>query len=439
MCLLAFREVEMRKHCLVGLLSMIISSMIAMNSAQSATAYQGYTFFASGATAYLVNMSGTQVHTWKASGTAQTCAYLLEDGSALFPIYNSACTAPQHNGAHPHGRFQKISWDGVITWDYKFCDATARPGYDVEPMPNGNILIPADASAAAKIFEVQPTGATTGDVVWQCALPNSLAAVSGTYINSVSYNPQLDMILVDLQESNRKLVVIDHSVAGGSVVYTYKVGTTGRVHAAAWVHKYFLGTSTVMPDADTTAMRLNNLLVVYNGGDQAVEVNMTTNTRVKALSYTCSDHEGSVQRLPNGNTLVTPGGSKTITELDDNGSIVGTITAPGSIHRAYRYGFAYAGVARLTSAVREPLSAQPGAVAAFTCYQTANACRLIKVNPDGTPFTARIFSVDGKTVCTVSATGAEAMLPTGNLATGMYWVQVHYAAGTFRTSLVIVH
>ena len=317
------------------------------SSALAATTYAGYTFFASGSKAYLYDANSKTVHTWQASGSAQTCAYLLSDGSALFPIQNTSCSTPAHNGAYPSGRFQKISWDGAILWDYYFCDSTARAGYDVEPMPNGNILIPADASNVSKIFEVQPTGTNTGTVVWSYTLPTNLTA-STTYINSVSYNPDLDQILVDLQDPQRKLVVINHNGAG-SVLFTYLVGASGRVHAAAWVTRYFLGTTNLLPDADFAAMRTNNLLVVYNGGDKATEVSMTSSSTVRSLSYAFDDHEGSIQRLPNGNTLVTPGNSKTITELDDSGATVATLTAPASIQRAYRYGYAFPGVARLAT------------------------------------------------------------------------------------------
>ena len=313
---------------------------------RAATAYPGYTFFASGSKAYLYDMTGKSVHTWTASGSAQTCAYLLADGSALFPIQNTSCTSPQHDGSYPNGRFQKIGWDGTILWDYYFCDSTARAGYDVEPMPNGNILIPADSSTVAKIFEVKPTGTATGTVVWSNTLPSSITS-GQTYINSVSYNPDLDKILVDLQDPQRKLMVIDHS-GSGSVTLVYTVGSSGRVHAAAWVTKYFLGTTNPVTDANLTAMRTNNLLVVYNGGEQAVEVNLATNL-VKTFSYAFSDHEGSVQRLPNGNTLVLSGNTTSITELDDSGITVGTMTALGTIDRAYRYGYAFAGVSRLVT------------------------------------------------------------------------------------------
>jgi hypothetical protein len=406
----------------------VLSGMVSTVGA--ATSYQGYTFFASGATAHLYDMNGKSVHTWKSGGNAQTCAYLLPDGSALFPIQNSACTSPQHNGAFPSGRFQKIGWDGAILWDYKFCDATARAGYDVEPMPNGNILAPCDASGVAKIVEIKPTGATTGEVVWQYTLPSDLSS-GNTYCNSVSYNPALDMILIDMQESVRKLVVIDHRGAG-SVVYTYSIGASGRVHAADWVLKSFVGTDIVMPDADTAAMRINNLLVVYNGGDQVVEVDLTTKTKVKSIAYTFSDHEGSAQRLPNGNTLVTPGGSRTITELDDTGARIGTMSAPGTISRAYRYGPTYPGLANLLPAA---IAGRTASSAPECLFHYTKSCVTI-AQSHSSPMDVRIFTAAGKTVYAARSQRATAVIPTGNLLTGVYFVDIRYASGSLRTSFV---
>jgi len=264
----------------------------ALTSAvRAATAYPGYTFCASGAKAYLLDMTGKTLHTWTASSSAQTCAYLLADGSALFPIQNPNCTSPQHNGSYPNGRFQKISWDGAILWDYYFCDSTARAGYDVEPMPNGNILIPGDSITVAKIFEVKPTGTNTGQLVWSNTLPSSMTS-GQTYINSVSYNPDPDKVLVDLQDPQRELVVIDHS-GSGSVTFTYTVGSTGRVHAAAWVTRHFLGTTNLLPDGDFTAMRTNNLLVVYSPEAHAYAALIALNTRIRA-----AERRGTVGPTP---------------------------------------------------------------------------------------------------------------------------------------------
>lgn len=405
--------------------------------AVAAPPYGGYVFCASGSTGYLLDPSGATVHTWHASGGAQTCAYLLEDGSALFPIQNSQCTQPHHDGAYPSGRFQKIGWDGTILWDYRFCDSSARAGYDVGPMPNGNILIPTDASNVAKIFEVQPTGSTSGTIVWQCSLPDSLTG-SMTYMNAVSYNPELDMILIDMQEPQRKCVVIDHSVPGGRIVRTYRVIGTGRVHAATWVHRYFLGTDTEMPDIDEDAMRLNNLLVVHNGGDRVAEFNRTTGS-MSTIPFSFQDHEGSCQRLPNGNTLVTRGGSTTIVEIDDTGATVRTLSAPGQILRAYCYGPAYGGLAQLfpTDVAVEPSSAAAPAVR-FVYDQGTDRGRVFFAGSNDAPLTVRVLAVDGRLVSALSTWETEASFSTEGLPTGQYYVQVRYPGAAYSTRFVKV-
>ena len=66
--------------------------------------------------------------------------------------------------------------------------------------------------------------------------------------------------------------------------------------------------------------------------------------RIKSFKYEFSDHQGSVQRLPNGNTLIVNGYSKKINELDDNGKIVWSLETSNRISRAYRYGLKYQGV-----------------------------------------------------------------------------------------------
>jgi hypothetical protein len=406
--------------------------------ASAAPPYEGYTFCAGGSTGYLLDPSGGVVHTWHASGAAQTCAYLLEDGRALFPIQNNQCLFPHHDGAYPSGRFQKISWDGELLWDYRFCDETARAGYDVEPMPNGNILIPTDAVNVAKIFEVQPTGPTSGDIIWQCSLPGYLVG-GNTYMNAVSYNPELDMILVDMQEPVRRVVVIDHSVPGGQVLHDYSVPGSGRVHAAIWVHRYFLGTDTVMPDADPVAMRLNNLLVVHNGGDRVVEFTWGTGS-TSTIPFAFQDHEGSVQRLPNGNTLVTRGGSATIRELDDAGNVVASMTAPGSIQRAYRYGPTYAGLSNLwpVSDVSEQPSMTTSPSVRFAYDREMETGRVVFSGSEGTSITVRVFSLDGRMVHEGSAWGRMAAFSTKGLSSGVYYVQVPHTGGLYHTRFLKV-
>ena len=91
-------------------------------------------------------------------------------------------------------------------------------------------------------------------------------------------------------------------------------------------------------------MRIGNIITVSNGDNEAVEVNPQTNKRIKSFKYEFSEHQGSVQRLPNGNTLIVSGYSKIINELDDNGKIVWSLETSNRISRAYRYGLKYQGV-----------------------------------------------------------------------------------------------
>jgi hypothetical protein len=419
----------------IRLLVSLIVSLNLMPDTMAATPYPGYIFCASGQYGYLISPTGTTVHTWKASGSACSNAYLLPDGSALFPL-QTTCTV-RGDGAFPHGRLQKISWDGVITWDAVVCDATYTPGYDLDPMPNGNVIVGgATNTGGLKIVEVQPSGTSGSTIVWSYTLPDSLTtgtSMGGGYINSLSYNPDLDYILIDLNVV-RKLVVINHKGVGG-IVYTYPVGTSGFTHAAEWVHKNYLGTNIPVPGADTMAMRLNNLLVVHNA-TEAVEVNFKTNTKVKSITYPYEQHEGSVQRLPNGNTLVQKGmGSKVITELDDNGQTVRTVTAPGSVARAYMYGPSYPGLKTYTS-LKENTCVQPSGPAAFIYNAAAGTGKIAITNSAGSPLRLRIYSLSGKTVYSASTRGGKFVIPAGTFTAGVYNIEMRYDSGSFRASFV---
>jgi hypothetical protein len=423
------------KQTSARVLASLIVSLCLIHEAMAATPYPGYIFCASGQYGYLISPTGETVHTWKASGSARSNAYLLPDGSALFPL-QTTCTV-RGDGAYPHGRLQKISWDGAITWDAVVCDASFTPGYDLDPMPNGNVIVGgATSTGGLKIVEVQPSGTSGATVAWSYTLPDSLTtgtSMGGGYINSLSYNPDLDYILIDLNVA-RKLVVINHKGAGG-IVYTYLVGTSGYTHAAEWVHKNFLGTKIPVPGADTLAMRINNLLVVHNA-TEAVEVNFKTNTKVKSITYPFEQHEGSVQRLPNGNTLVQKGqGTKVITELDDNGQTVRTITAPGGVQRAYMYGPAYSGLKNYTRIGGNAPVAFSNA-GTFTYNAAVGVGKITAANSEGSPLTLRIYSLSGKTVYSATTRGNTFVFSTGTLVTGVYHVTVQLASGLSHASFV---
>ena len=81
--------------------------------------------------------------------------------------------------------------------------------------------------------------------------------------------------------------------------------------------------------------------------NQAVEVDPRTNKQVKTFSHDFSEHQGSVQRLANGNTLIVNGYSKTIDELDELGNVVWSMETADKISKAYRYGPEHPGLSNL--------------------------------------------------------------------------------------------
>ncbi|MEI6578688.1 MAG: aryl-sulfate sulfotransferase, partial [Eubacteriales bacterium] len=151
------------------------------------------------------------------------------------------------------GKVRKINWAGTTVWEYAVSDASTQMHHDVCGLPNGNVLLICYESKSAspttvgcastitvwseKIIEVQPTGATTGTIVWEWHLWDHLCqsvypTVTSTYVTSVAehpermnvnysikqdwfhmngidYNPQLNQIMLS-SHANNEIYVIDH-------------------------------------------------------------------------------------------------------------------------------------------------------------------------------------------------------------------------------------
>ncbi len=407
----------------------------------AAEPYPGYTMFGSGSKAYIYDMEGELRHTWSASGgSIQTTAYLLPDGSALFPLQNSSCPfRPQ--GAHPGGTIQKVSWDGEILWDFDFCDNSFTPSYDIEPLPNGNVLVIAgvssNSSGPGKIFEVKQTGKNDGEVVWECNVNSLMSGVRG-YMNCVSYNPDLDQIAINIQTPAKTVAVIDHG-GSGDLLSKFNQGFSGRIHGGCWVIDKFLGTDIPIPDAQPDLMRVGNIVTVSNGNREVVEIDPVTSTKVKSIPYSFGSNQGGVQRLPNGNTLVTKGYSRSVEELDDDGNVVWSLSPSAQAQRAYRYGVHYPGVSELnptgTVGKGSPVTQKSLRVVYNHLKGQAN---LLFTNNNG-PATVRIFSPGGKEMFSQVTTHSTVIVNTSRFSGGLYIAQVEFSSGlSLRTRLCFV-
>ena len=157
-----------------------------------ARAFPGYTLISPlrSSVTYLVDNDARPVHRWQTSNTPGLMGYLLDDGHLL----RAAALAP---AVDPHwtnaigggGRIEEYDWDGNLVWSYTYMDATHFQHHDIRRLPNGNVIFIAwqwksfdEAVAAGRdpartgagigswpdsVIEVQPTGPTTGDIVWR--------------------------------------------------------------------------------------------------------------------------------------------------------------------------------------------------------------------------------------------------------------------------------
>jgi hypothetical protein len=218
-----------------------------------AQAFQGFTLYSpnNSRKSYLVDMNNTIVHTWTHTKTGGYSCYLLEDGSLLRSALSTNSTL---NGGAAAGIVQRVDWNGSLLWEYTYSSNTYRAHHDIEPMPNGNVLLIAwEVKSATEcvaaglnhssslwpdhIIEVQPVGSTGGNIVWQWhswdhliqdysasksnygvvgshpeLLDINVGSTQGDWMhyNGISYNPELDQIVVSSHNLD-EVYVIDHS------------------------------------------------------------------------------------------------------------------------------------------------------------------------------------------------------------------------------------
>jgi hypothetical protein len=150
-------------------------------------ALQGYTVLSPimSTKTYLLDMQGRIVRTWQSESSAALTTKLLENGHLL----RFAKLSQQAFGDGPGaaGHIQEFGWDGDLVWDFRYATAKQLPHHDIFRMPNGHLLMivwekksAAEAVAAGRrpetvkghlladaIYEVKPTGKTTGKFVWE--------------------------------------------------------------------------------------------------------------------------------------------------------------------------------------------------------------------------------------------------------------------------------
>jgi hypothetical protein len=237
----------------------------------------GYNLFAplNSTTTYLLDGDGDVVYTWDSTYRPGNAVYLLENGN-LLRTGNTGSGSFDSGGAG--GIVEEIAPDGTLVWDFEYADSQHRLHHDVEPLPDGNVLMiaweyktEAEALAAGRdpglltddelwpdtVIEVDPD---TDTIVWEWHVWDHLVqdynAGQGNFgvvadhperidlnysspgappgradwnhINAIDYSAEFDQILLSVRNFS-EIWVVDHSTTtaeaagheGGDLLYRW--------------------------------------------------------------------------------------------------------------------------------------------------------------------------------------------------------------------------
>lgn len=391
------------------ILFFLVTSTISVTAQQ----WGNYTLYSTmqGTSTYLIDTNNTNYKVWTHSSANKTCysSYIAPGGTLVRSVAKSGNS---FTGGPICGQIQKVDWSGNIIWDFVYSTTNYVTHHDHHVMPNGNVLLivyerksSSEVTAAGgtqaievwseNVVEIQPTGATTGTVVWEWKLwdhliqnvdagkPNYVSSISANpqrmninyslkkdwvHMNGVDYNPILDQITVSSHNLN-EWWVIDHSTTtaeaagstggnsgkGGDFLYRWgnpaawsSTGTAvlNVTHDAHWIPEHPDG----MPNAgrlvgfnnkgvSSTQSSVDQINVPLNGYNYTYGTPSTYTQRHAANGYT--SNMGNSNQLPNGNMLVCIATQGYIYEIDPAGNTIWSKQATGSVPQAHRYDACY--------------------------------------------------------------------------------------------------
>ena len=143
-------------------------------------AFNGYTLWSPNKSTYLIDNCGMLINKWDSAYKPGLSVYLLENGNLL----RTGGLSGAFNGAGRGGIIEEFNWDGELLWSYEVASSEFHQHHDIEPMPNGNILVIAwekKNSAEARqagasrnvaywpevIFELKKLPDNNAEVVWE--------------------------------------------------------------------------------------------------------------------------------------------------------------------------------------------------------------------------------------------------------------------------------
>ena len=178
--------------------SIYLFLVITLGVIFSQNAFEGYTLFTpqtmggNGATTYLIDNDENIIQSWWHTNGPASMPYLIpgeEPGlENTLLVYPYRVDNPTMDTGGTGGAFEVLTWDGHLVWEYTLSNEMYQHHHDIEPLPNGNILLIAwerktAAEAYAKgreiinnplnemwstaILEIAHDGNGGGEIVWE--------------------------------------------------------------------------------------------------------------------------------------------------------------------------------------------------------------------------------------------------------------------------------
>ena len=361
-------------------------------------------------TTYLRESTGALNHTWSSSYFPGVMVRWLGDGTILRTI---RVGIGPWDGGGAGGGVQKVEWDGTVVWDFRYNSDGDLSHHDVCSLPNGNVLLiawetktRAEAIAAGRnpsyvsgqvfmpdhIIEVQPTGPTSGTIVWEWHVWNHLVQdydsskanygvvgdhpelvnvnyppetqIDWMHTNSIDYNENFDQIVISVLYFN-EIWVIDHSTTtaeaaghtggnsgnGGDLLYrwgnpqAYDRGTANNrklfeQHDATWIDEgcpgegniliFNNGVSRYYSTVDEIVPPINENGEYYLAPGSTYGPTAPTWIYSPTPSFYVS-HLSGATRLASGNTLICNGETGKLWEVTPAGTMVWQYTGLGEM------------------------------------------------------------------------------------------------------------
>ncbi|MFL2998058.1 MAG: aryl-sulfate sulfotransferase [Candidatus Neomarinimicrobiota bacterium] len=243
----------------VSLNAQAFEGMTLYSPAQGGNGGGGGTFYS-----YLIDNDLNVIKSWSHPYGAASMPYLNLDSTLVYPY---RVPNPTMSVGGVGGGISIYSWEGDLIWDYEVSDEIYQHHHDVEPLPNGNILVVAwekktasEAYAAGResidnslnemwataILELEPVGSNDANIVWEWHIWDHLiqdvdpnadnygvvedhpelqdvnygnagsnqgpggANGDWKHVNAIAYNADLDQIAFSSRHHD-EIYIIDHS------------------------------------------------------------------------------------------------------------------------------------------------------------------------------------------------------------------------------------